>query len=102
MKTYTLLITSALVITGAVYRAGDLVEINEIDAKQILARGKATLADEQPNMAPEDIGASAPINLGRLNKAKLTEMAVGLGIDVTDAMTNKEIINAIESKEGGA
>lgn len=43
MKTYTLKMTSAVVISGNIVRAGSTVEVDEATAKDFLRRGKAEL-----------------------------------------------------------
>lgn len=44
MKTYILKLVSAVAIQGAIARAGSLVGVSEVEAKNLLARGKAVLA----------------------------------------------------------
>lgn len=43
--------------------------------------------------------AAKAVDLSKLNKAKLTEIAVGLGLTVDDAMTNAKLVEAIKTKQ---
>ncbi len=45
-KSVFLQVSSAFMVGGQIAKAGDIVEVSEGDAKDILHRGKATLATE--------------------------------------------------------
>ena len=70
---YTLKLTSAIAVDGEVMKAGSIVEVSEIEAKNLLSRGKAELHGEQ---------AAAPRDLNALTKAELLELAEQLQITV--------------------
>lgn len=86
--TYVLKLTSAIAVDGEVMKAGSLVEVTEIEAKNLLSRGKAELHGEQKD-APRDLTA--------LNKDELRDLAEQLQITVTDKMTKAQLLEAIEN-----
>lgn len=45
-ETYTLKLTHAIVVDGEILRPGSLVDLAERDAKELLRRGKAVIAEE--------------------------------------------------------
>lgn len=95
MKKYTLKLTAAVVVAGAIARAGSTVDLAEADAKDLLRRGKATLVDGID--APADRDAEA-VDLHKLNKDQLVDVAQQLGlVSVTGSMTKAEIMEAIEA-----
>ena len=51
MEAVTLKVTSAFLVGGKVARTGELVEVTMTEAKDLLARGKATLAVGKPTVA---------------------------------------------------
>ena len=51
MEAVTLKVTSAFLVGGKVARTGELVEVTMTEAKDLLARGKATLAIDKPAVA---------------------------------------------------
>lgn len=66
MKTYTLKLRGAIALEGQLKRAGELVEVDEAVAKNLLYRGKAVIpegaeapADKPEAEAPADGEASA-------------------------------------------
>lgn len=100
MKNYVLKLTSAIVVDGEIVRAGNLVELSEPEAKNLLGRGKAVLATaadgyDQGNADEETSG----VDLSRLNKVQLQDIAKGHGIESTDQTTKAQLIAAIEEKE---
>ncbi|MDT9105824.1 hypothetical protein RSW49_23065, partial [Escherichia coli] len=59
-KFVTLKLTAAIVVDGAIVTAGNLVEMVESEAKDLLRRGKAVLHGEPIDDAPaDDADASA-------------------------------------------
>ena len=56
-KTLAIEITSAVVIDGEIARAGSKVEVAEIDAKDLLRRGKAVLVGDADASAGTDAAA---------------------------------------------
>lgn len=52
-KTVALKVTSAFMVGGKVAKAGEVVEVRESDAKDLLHRGKAVLAVEYREKAGE-------------------------------------------------
>jgi hypothetical protein len=63
LKSFFLKCTSAFTLDGAIIKAGQIVEVLEDDAKALLRRGKAVLAEVE----------------------EAVEDALGLGADATDA-----------------
>jgi len=90
MKTYELKLTSAMVIEGGVVRAGTRVRLDEATAKDFLRRGKAELVS-----APADDGDDQGVDLSRMNKSQLLEVAEQMGVEASDDMTKAQIIEAI-------
>lgn len=95
-KTIFLILTSAIAIEGGICRAGELIEVDEREARNLLHRGKARLATAEDG-APVDDEDDAP-DLSRLNKAHLVELAESKGIEPGD-MTKAELVKAIEAAE---
>lgn len=98
MKSYVLKLAGAVAIDGQISRAGSLIEVSEMEAKNLLHRGKAVLATAEDGVEQhedEDQGE----DLSKLNKAELLEHAKGLGVEVSDGMTKAQIIDAIAAKK---
>jgi hypothetical protein len=115
-----LVLTSAIAIDGELVRAGSLVEVSELEAKNLLHRGKARLATEAdgaPALEVDEIEGDSPtdddetegdeltgddgvneVNLDRLNKTQLIELATQLGIEPGE-MTKAQLVEAIEAKK---
>lgn len=96
MSKYELKLTRAMVIEGAVIRAGTRVRLDEATAKDFLRRGKAELVSA-PADDNSDTGSDQGVDLSRMNKAQLVQVAEGVGIEGAENMTKAEIIAAIES-----
>lgn len=66
MKTVILKLTSAIVVAGQVIRPGNLVEVTESEARDLLHRGKAVVATEadagDAEPAAVTDGDEAPLN----------------------------------------
>lgn len=102
MKSYFLKLTSAIVIDGKIVTRGAIVEVNEREAKNFLARGKAVLATVEDGIEPDDEPANddePQVDLTRLNKAQLVEVAKSKGIEGADGMTKAELFDAIAASE---
>lgn len=93
MKSVLIKLTSAIAIAGAIAKAGEVVEVTELEAKNLLARGKGVLHDEQP-------ADEGDLDLTKKTKDQLLAIADGLEIEGTDKMTKAQLIEAIEAKEG--
>ncbi len=80
MDSVTLKVTSAFMVGGNIARAGDLVEVTVGEAKDLLHRGKATLAtaadsvqeaDQEQQSEPEqDAADDHPAKGGKGKKGK--------------------------------
>lgn len=98
-----LVITSAIVIDGAIAKAGSLVEVSDTEARNLLHRGKARVAtDEDAAKAGIDLPADAAegpqVDLFKLTKAELLKAAQEGGlITLSDSNTKAEIIAAIQA-----
>lgn len=95
MKSFFLVLTSAIAIEGNICRAGALIEVSEREAKNLLARGKARLATVDDG-APEHDEESEQDDLSKLNKAALLELAKSEEIEGADSMTKAELIEALQ------
>lgn len=93
-KSFVLKLSSAIALDGDVVRAGSLVEVDEPTAKNLLHRGKATLATAEDGADDED-----GVDLSKLNKAQLLEHAAANGVEADDSLTKAQIIAAIEAKQ---
>ena len=84
---YLLKLTSAIAVDGEVMKAGSVVEVSEIEAKNLLSRGKAELHGEQKD-APRDLNA--------LTKDELRDLAEQLQITVDSKWNKAQLLEAIE------
>lgn len=94
-KSIVLKLTSAIVVDGEVMKADSLVEVSESEAKNLLHRGKAVIHDEQRDYEP--------IDLSKLNKDQLIDLADQYEIDGADKLTKAqliEVITAAQTTEG--
>lgn len=89
---YVLKLTSAIAVDGEVMKAGSLVEVSAIEAKNLLGRGKAELHGEQPG-DPDDV------DINKMNKQQLIAVAEQMEIEVSDSMTKAQLIEAISAVE---
>lgn len=99
METYTLKLTSSVVIDGAIRRAGAQVEVSETLARDLMRRGKAELA-EMPEGAPVD--SQPQIDLSGMTKEQLLEVAAGLEIANIEKMNKTQLLAAIKTYEESA
>jgi hypothetical protein len=99
-QTIFLVLTSAIAIDGGICRAGSLVEVSELEAKNFLHRGKARLATAEDG-APVDDEPEA-LDLSKMSKAKLLDFCEASQITADDGMTKAEILAAIEAITEGA
>lgn len=94
MKSVLLKLTSAIVIAGAIAKAGEVVEVTELEAKNLLARGKGVLNDEQP-------ADEVDLDLSKKTKDQLLEIADNLEIEGAAKMNKAQLIEAIEAADNG-
>lgn len=94
MKSVLLKLTSAIAIGGAIAKAGEVVEVTELEAKNLLARGKGKLHDEQPADTDD-------LDLSKKTKDQLLEIADNLEIEGAAKMTKAQLIEAIEAADNG-
>lgn len=97
-KSYVLKLTSAIAVDGAICKAGSLVELSELEAKNLLARGKGVLATIEDGAEEEQ--HEPETSMDKLNKTDLLALAQKQGVEVADGMTKAQIIAAIEAKDG--
>lgn len=90
-KSIVLRLTSAIVVDGDVMKKDSLVEVSEAEAKNLLHRGKAVIHDEQPDYEPVD--------LTKLNKDQLVDVADQYEIDGADKLTKAQLIEAITAAQ---
>jgi hypothetical protein len=91
-------LTGAIAVDGVICKAGSIVEVSEAEAKNLLHRGKAVLATEADGIPADDDAPADSVNLDRLNKTQLTELATQLGIEPGE-MTKAQLVEAIEAKQ---
>lgn len=91
-----LVLTSAIALAGTICKAGSLVEVTELEAKNLLHRGKARLATAEDG-APERNDDKEPFDLGKMNKAQLVEMAAAYGIEDAAKMKVDDLRDALET-----
>lgn len=98
MKNVFLKVSSAFLVGGEIAKAGEVVEVSEAEAKDLLHRGKATLATEKGTVAGVVESNGAVVALCDMKKADLVALAEGMGIDAGDK-TKAELIAAIEAEQ---
>lgn len=89
-KTFVLKLTSAIAMDGEIIKAGDLVEVTEKEAKNLLHRGKGVLAGEK------ELEQSAA-NLADLTVEALRKIADDAGVEGYRDLKKAELIAAIEA-----
>lgn len=99
MKSYVLKLTSAIVVDGGIVKAGQLVELSGPEAKNLLSRGKAVLATADDGYHGDDEDETSGVDLSKLNKTQLQEIAKGHGVDFEESTTKAQLIAAIEEAE---
>lgn len=96
MKSVLIKLTSAIAIAGAIAKAGEVVEVTELEAKNLLTRGKGVLNDEQP-VQDDDLA------IEKMTKDQLVDIADQMEIEGAAKMTKAQLIEAItaagETKE---
>lgn len=92
-KTVLLKLTSAITIGGEIAKRGDVIEVSEVEAKNLLSRGKAELNEEQ-QLDDESL------DITKMNKDQLVSLADQMEIEGADKMTKAQLIEAIEAHEG--
>lgn len=90
MKSVLIKLTSAIAISGSIAKAGEVVEVTEPEAKNLLSRGKGVLHKEQP--AHED-----DLDINKMTKDQLLEIAEQMEIEGAAKMTKAQLIEAIEA-----
>lgn len=89
-KTVYVTLTSAIAVDGELVKAGETIGCTEKNARNLMRRGKAVLADEKP--ADES-------DLSELTVAELRELAEDAGITGYSDMRKAELIAALEAAE---
>lgn len=85
-KSIFLVLTSAIAIDGGICKKDALVEVSELEAKNLLHRGKARLAtadDGAPANGDEDDGGLP--DLSKLKKPQLLELVKALNLTIEGA-----------------
>ncbi|BBF76061.1 hypothetical protein [Acinetobacter ursingii] len=93
MKTIVIALTTAVVISGEIHKAGDQIEVDEALAKDLLNRGRGTLveADHEDNQDIE-------IDLAKMTKAQLLEFAQHeYELELDASLTKEKLIEAIQA-----
>ncbi|MEC8887358.1 MAG: Rho termination factor N-terminal domain-containing protein [Pseudomonadota bacterium] len=87
----TIKLTSAVVIEGVICKAGQQVEVAQDLAKDLLNRGRGTLLEDASDESDE-------IDLSKMTKAQLVEVALEYEIENPDALNKADLIDAISAK----
>lgn len=100
-KTIFLKLTSAIAIDGQIIPASkpgrpSVVEVSELEAKNFLDRGKAILATAEDG-APVGDDDHEQLDLSKLKKPQLVELAKELGIEGAEDLKVEELRDAIEA-----
>lgn len=96
MKTIVIALTTAVVISGEIYKAGDQVEVDEALAKDLLHRGRGTLVE-----ADSDEEQGDEVDLATLTKAQLIEFAQHeYELELDASLTKEKLIEAIQAAAG--
>lgn len=103
--THAIKITRAVGIGGVMCVAGQIVEVSDSAAKELIRRGRGVLAAANDEEFRDDEGddndggdGDNQVDLSKMNKAQLLEYAATAGIaDVDDSNTKAQIIAAIEA-----
>lgn len=93
VSTVLIALTSAVAIDGEICVAGSQVEVDQDLAKDLLNRGRGTLVE-----VSDEYGSNTEaeeIDLTKLNKAQLVELAVEYGIESPDSFTKAQLIEQI-------
>lgn len=96
-KSIYLKLTSAIGIDGNVCRAGSIVEVSELEAKNLLSRGKAVLATEADGVPVPGEAEDLLPDFSKMNKAELLQFCAANDIQADEGMTKAEILAAIEA-----
>ncbi len=100
-KSVYLKLTSAIAVDGQIIPASkpgrpSVIEVSELEAKNLLGRGKAVLATADDGAPVADGGDGLP-DFARLNKAQLLQFAADNEIQADESMTKAQILEVIES-----
>lgn len=98
-KNYILKLTSAVAFGGVISKAGELVEVTEAEAKNLLHRGKAVLATAEDGV--EQSGEDDGEDLSKFTKEKLLDVAKERGVEIGSGATKAQIIEAITAAAAG-
>lgn len=93
-KSYYVLLTSAISFGGSISKAGEVIEVNENEMKNLIHRGKGELHSEQPFSADD-----ANPDIMNMNKAALVELALERGVENASKLTKDQLIEAIKDVE---
>lgn len=85
--TYLVTLTAAVVINGEVRKRGEEVELSKTEAENLLYRGRAELVDADETES---------LDIGKMKKPELVELAIEYGIENPDAMTVDQLRQAIK------
>lgn len=103
-RTIFLKLTSAIAVDGQIIPASkpgkpSIVEVSELEAKNLLARGKGVLATEEDGAPARDDDDDPLADLHKLKKPQLLEWAQGLGIEGAGEMNVEQLRAAITAAE---
>ena len=92
-KLVKVIILSSIFVRGEMFEVGSEVEVNEIEAKELISRGVATdetnIAIEEDNLKP----------IEEMTKKELVDYASSIGLEASDKLTKQELIDLINSDD---
>lgn len=90
MTNVVIALSTAVVLGGEIHKAGEQIEVDKTLAQELLRRGRGTLVEVESD-------EMETLDLSKMKKAELVELALEYGIENTDSMTVAQLIEAIQA-----
>lgn len=91
LKSYSLKLTAAIVLNGAIQKAGTVIDVDEALARNLVQRGRA-----EPIKFDGGDSGEQEVNIGKMKKPELVELATEYGIEDADGLTVDQLREAIK------
>ena len=88
---YVVALTAATVIEGVIRKRGEEVELTKAEAENLLYRGRAEI------IGSDEASEDQVIDLGKMKKPELVELATEYGIENADALTVDQLREEIKA-----
>lgn len=88
---YVVALTAATVIEGVIRKRGEEVELTKAEAENLLYRGRAEI------IGSDEANEDQVIDLGKMEKVDLVELATEYGIENADALTVDQLREEIKA-----